>query len=203
MSEVTRDYRRHKIYSGSVDVIAEESFGRAEALLNGIPGGVYKAVGSALTRAASAGKTEAKRAVSQEYTISPSDFLQRTRNINHFVRSGDGSVEVVFGFAGYPIPLMHFQMGIDGGGRLVAHVKRNSTPEALRHAFRQTVSGHYGVYERLGVSRYPIRQLYGPATPQMMYSNENVMDSIENKMAETYEKRIDHEILRVLNGWGV
>ena len=36
-----------------------------------------------------------------------------------------------------------------------------------------------------------------------MYSNENVLDTIEEKMAETYEKRIDHEILRVLNGWGV
>lgn len=203
MSEVTREYMRHKIYSGSVDVIAEESFGRAEALLNGIPGGVYKAVGSALTRAASAGKTEAKRAVAQEYTISPSDFLQRTQNINHFVRGGDGSVEVVFGFAGYPIPLLHFQMSIDSEGRPVAHVKRSNTPEALRHAFRANVGGHRGIYERMGAERFPIQQLYGPATTQMMYANENVLDAIEEKMAETYEKRIDHDILRVLNGWGV
>ena len=36
----------------------------------------------------------------------------------------------------------------------------------------------------------------------MIYSNEEVMDEIEAKMAETYEKRIDHEILRILNGWG-
>ena len=203
MSEVTNEYRKHKIYSGSVDVIAEESFGKVEALLNGIPSGVYKAVGSALTRAASAGKTEAKRAVAQEYTIGSGDFLRYTRNINHFVRGGDGSVEVVFGFAGYPIPLMHFQMSIDGEGRPVAHVKRSNTPEVLRHAFRQRVRGHYGIYERLGAARYPTHELYGPATPQMMYSNENVLDAIEEKMAETYEKRIDHEILRVLNGWGV
>ncbi len=203
MSEVTRGRRRSQIYSGSVDVIAEENFGRAEALLNGIPGGVYKAVGSALARAASAGKTEAKRAVTQEYTIGSGDFLRYTRNINNFVRSGDGSVEVVFGFAGYPIPLMRFQMSVDSEGRAVAHVKRSNTPETLRHAFRQTVNGHYSIYERLGVARYPIRELYGPAATQMMYSNENVMDAIEEKMAETYEKRIDHEIIRVLNGWGV
>ena len=36
----------------------------------------------------------------------------------------------------------------------------------------------------------------------MMYSNEEVTDEIEAKMVETYEKRIDHEILRLLNGWG-
>ena len=29
------------------------------------------------------------------------------------------------------------------------------------------------------------------------------MDKIEEKMAETYEKNIDHEILRILNGWGM
>lgn len=203
MSEVTSKYRRDKIYSGIVDVIAEENFGKAKLLLNGIPGGVYKAVGSALTRAASAGKTEAKRAVSQEYTISSGDFLQYTRNINHFVRGGDGSVEVVFGFAGYPIPLMHFQTRIDSEGRPVAHVKRANTPELLSHAFRQLVRGHYGIYEREGAARYPIHELYGPATTQMMYANEDVLDAIEEKMVETYEKRIDHEILRVLNGWGV
>ncbi|MDE6837191.1 MAG: hypothetical protein K2P33_02210 [Acutalibacter sp.] len=203
MSDVTSGYRRTAIYSGSVDVLAEENFSKAEALLNGIPGGVYKAVGSALTRAASAGKTEAKRAVAQEYTIGSGDFLRYTRNINHFVRGGDGSVEVVFGFAGYPIPLMHFQMSIDGEGRPVAHVKRSNAPEVLRHAFRANAGSHWGIYERVGAERFPIRQLYGPATTQMMYSNENVLDTIEEKMAETYEKRIDHEILRVLNGWGV
>lgn len=146
MSEVTSAYNKTKIYSGSVDILAEDNFGRAEALLNGIPGGVYKAVGSALTRAASAGKTEAKRAVAQEYTIGSGDFL--------------------------------------------------------RHAFRANAGSHWGIYERVGAERFPIRQLYGPATTQMMYSNEEVLDAIEEKMAETFEKRIDHEILRVLNGWG-
>ena len=48
-----------------------------------------------------------------------------------------------------------------------------------------------------------MKELFGPATPQMMYSNEAVTDEMEDKMVETYEKRIDHEILRVLNGWGM
>ena len=90
MSEVTSGFRRTVIYSGRVHALAEENFGKAEALLNGIPSGVYKAVGSGLARAASAGKTEAKRAVAQEYTIVSGDFLRYTKNINHFVRGGDG-----------------------------------------------------------------------------------------------------------------
>ena len=202
MSEVTHEYRQHKIYSGTVDVIAEDSVGKAEAILNGVRHGARRAIGSALARAASAGKTEAKRAVSREYTISSGDFLRYTYNINHTVASRGSVLAVVFGFEGYPIPLMHFQMGVDSEGQPVAHVKRSNAPEALRHAFRQTINGHYGIYERVGADRLPIQQLYGPATTQMMYSNEAVLDSIEEKMAETYEKRIDHEILRILNGWG-
>ena len=46
MSEITDKHTKDKIYSGIVDVIAEETFGKAEALLNGISGGVYKAVGT-------------------------------------------------------------------------------------------------------------------------------------------------------------
>lgn len=199
MSEVSSRYDIHRVFGGVVVDIAEEGVGKAERVLNGIPGGVQKAVGSALARAANAGKTEAKRAVSREYTVSSGDFLRYTRNINHFT----SGMEVVFGFAGYNIPLLHFQMGVDGSGRPVAHVKRSNAPEVLRHAFRQHVGGHYGVYERLGASRYPIQELYGPATTQMMYSNEEVLDAVEDKMVEAYEKRIDHEILRVLNGWGV
>ena len=75
--------------------------------------------------------------------------------------------------------------------------------KALDHAFEAKMGSHYGIYERQGEKRFPVKELFGPATPQMMYSNENVMDSIEEKMASTYEERIEHEITRILNGWGV
>lgn len=35
-----------------------------------------------------------------------------------------------------------------------------------------------------------------------MYSNESVLDQIEEKVAEAFEERVDHEINRLLNGWG-
>ena len=36
----------------------------------------------------------------------------------------------------------------------------------------------------------------------MMYSNEDVLDDMEERMVEVYDQRIDHEIERLLNGWG-
>lgn len=194
---------RHNIYAGLTVDVAESSLGRVTAILAGISGGVYKAVGSALKRAADAGKTGAKKAVTSEYAITQSQFLSNTRNINHFVREADGSISVVFGFGGYVIPLTKFNTRIDTGGRIVTQVKRSNVAETLDHAFEAQMGPHKGVYERIGVDRFPLIELYGPATTQMMYSNENVLDAVEERMADTYEKRIEHEIDRVLAGIGV
>lgn len=202
MSDITSADSGHAMYAGLVVDIAEDSLDKATRLLAGINGGVYKAVGSALTRAAAAGKTAAKQPVTKEYTISQSEFLARTRDINHFVREDSGGLSVVFGFRGNVIPLMKFSTHVNGSGQVVTQVKRSGSAATLDRAFSAQMGGHRGVYERIGPSRFPVKELYGPATPQMMYSNEEVTDEIERKVADTYKKRIDHEILRLLNGWG-
>lgn len=202
MSDITSAASSHAIYGGVIVDVVEDSLDKATRLLAGINGGVYKAVGSALYRAAATGKTAAKQPVTKEYTISQSEFLARTRNINHFVRESSGGISVVFGFRGNVIPLMKFNTRVNGSGQIVTQVKRSGSAETLNRAFSAQMGGHKGIYERVGVKRFPVEELYGPATPQMMYSNEEVTDEIERKVADTYEKRIDHEILRILNGWG-
>lgn len=202
MSDITSAASSHAIYGGVIVDVVEDSLDKATRLLAGINGGVYKAVGSALSRAAATGKTAAKQPITKEYTISQSEFLARTRNINHFVRESSGGISVVFGFRGNVIPLMKFNTRVNGSGQIVTQVKRSGSAETLNRAFSAQMGGHKGIYERIGASRFPVEELYGPATPQMMYSNEEVTDGIERKVADTYEKRIDHEILRILNGWG-
>lgn len=202
MSDITSADSSHAIYGGVIVDVVEDSLDKATRLLAGINGGVYKAVGSVLSRAAATGKTAAKQPVTKEYTISQSEFLARTRNINHFVRESSGGISVVFGFRGNVIPLMKFNTRVNGSGQIVTQVKRSGSAETLNRAFSAQMGGHKGIYERVGVKRFPVEELYGPATPQMMYSNEEVTDEIERKVADTYEKRIDHEILRILNGWG-
>lgn len=200
MSDVTTDTMMHSVAAGITVDIAEEGFDRVSALLAGIPGGANRAVGSALARAAAAGKTVTKRAVTQEYAISSSEFSNRINNIQ---RGSNGEVSINFGYRGSVIPLRVFDTKVDRSGRVVTRVKKSGARQALDHAFEAKMGSHYGIYERQGEKRFPVKELFGPATPQMMYSNENVMDSIEEKMASTYEERIEHEITRILNGWGV
>ncbi len=202
MSEITSNHSmRHGVEMGVFVDVVEDSLSRVQKLLAGISGGWQQAVGSAISRAASAGKTEAKSAVSGEYAISQSTFLQNTRNINHFQRDAEG-ISVVFGFAGYVLPLLKFNTSVNSRGVVSTQVKRQSAKETLDHAFRAQMGHHTGIYERYGPDRFPVRELFGPATPQMLYSNEDVLDRMEEKMVDAYEKRIDHEILRLLNGWG-
>lgn len=201
MSNVTDKDVRHSIYAGLVVDEAEDALRRAQLLLAGIKGGAKRAVGSALTRAADAGKTAAKTAVAKEYTISQHQFLNYTKNINHYRTEADGSISIVLGYAGHTIPLLNFKTKVGSNGQLITQVKRNNTAEALNSAFSAQMGGHRGIYERIGPSRFPVKELFGPATPQMMYSNEEVLDSVEGKMLETFNKRIDHEILAIMNGW--
>lgn len=181
-----------------VDVAYEKTW---EALDSGMyAGDVLLAVGSALARAGHAGRTVAKRALTKEYNVSGSTFLNYTKNINHF----DGDYGAIFGFQGHVIPLIRFSY-VTGLDRVTVNVRNDTGPQVLEHAFVQRMgsTGHLGIYERVGPERLPIRELYGPATPQMMYSNQNVIDAVDQAVKETFEKRIDHELERVMNGWGV
>lgn len=187
--------------AGVVVDVSAGSLERATNLLAGISGGAYKAVGSALKRAADSGKTVAKRAVTKEYTISQSEFLARTRNINHFVRQSSGEITVSFGYAGCMIPLTKFNTRINSSGQVVTQVKRSSAVEVLEHSFQARMGEHRGIYERISVSRFPVEERYGPVTTQMMYSNDEIIDEISAKASETFDKRIDQDILALLNGW--
>lgn len=193
---------KHTIYGGVFVDIVEDSLSRVQKILTDVKGGWQRSVGSAIKRAADAGKTVSKKAVTDEYTISQSTYLHETRNINHFQKDAGGNISVVFGYAGYVLSLLKFNTTVGKDGRVSTQVMRSSAKEQLDHAFKAQMGGHTGIYERIGPSRFPVRELYGPATPQMMYSNERVMDEIEEKMVEAYESRIEHEILRVMNGWG-
>lgn len=182
--------------------VVQNSLERAERLLAAINGGVYRAMGSAAARALAAGKTAAKAAVAQEYAISQGEFLKHTTNTNHhYGRASNGDMVWQIGYAGYVIPLLKFKTIPRTDGRLQTQVKRANAAEVLRHAFRAKIFGHEGVFERQGDSRFPVQELYGPAGPQMMSANENVLDKVDARVAEVFEQRLEHEINAILQGW--
>lgn len=90
-------------------------------------------------------------------------------------------------------------------------VLKASSLKESRHSFIQRMSnGHVGVFRRKLVStgikntisnksKYSaIKELHGPSVPQMV-SNDEVINNIYEQAEITYNKRIEHEINRLLS----
>lgn len=205
MSEIY-SMSRQSIKSGIsvflVDDVGDGSIDRAMKLLAGIPHGADKAIGSAIKRAATSGEAYAAKVIRKEYYIGAGDFKSYTKSKRKII-SGNGATTVDIEFKGHHIPLMKFSTKIGSDGRVTAHVKKSSSGGILDHVFVQGVGthGHVGIFERTTNKRLPIEEKLGPSTPQMMSYNDDVSQEIGDKVRETFEQRIDHEILAVMNGW--
>ena len=184
------------------DEVGNIKLDRVTKLLAGIPDGVYRAVGSAIKRAAGHGLTVGMRIVSDEYAITQGELKSRTRNINTIEKTGPGSYEVTFGYRGNVIPLIRFDTRINKEGRVSARVLRTNARTAIENAFIVSINNHTGVFEREGPSRLPIKEIFGPSAVQAFYAREETVDKMDEEIRNTYEARIEHEITRVLNGWG-
>lgn len=180
----------------------EYNLDRVSKLLAGIPDGVYRAVGSAMKRAAQHGLTVGMKIAADEYAIGQNELKSRTRRINTVVKDSGRTFEVTFGYRGNLIPLIHFDTKIDKSGRVATRVLKSNTRQLLDRAFVAHVGAHTGVFERETEARHPIRELYGPSAVQAFNAHEETVDKMDEEIQKAYNGRIEHEITRVLNGWG-
>ena len=197
--------------------VSEQTIDRMHVLLAGIEDVDKKVLKPALTRGLMVGKTAAKREVRQTYHISASDFDKRGRLQYNAVEEEGEEVIGSLQFSGGVIPLMKFKV-------TPKQPKRNKTPsaavlkasslvafESKKNVFvAQMQSGHIGIFERQsnkhsssrGTGRtkhtQTLRELLSPAVPQMV-GNQEVMNTIEDRVNEVINQRIDHEIERLLN----
>lgn len=184
-----------------VSEVGAESLSRVNKILAGIPGGIWKASYAALKRAGNTAKTRAGQFASAEYAIKKGDFMKNVHHKSHITSEAGGIVSMRVSYAGNVIPLLSFNTRYSRNGLLQTQVKRGGASTVLEHAFAAKVFGPIGAFERVGERRFPVEQKYGPSTAHMM-SSENVVEKMDDTVRETFERRLEHEITRVLNGWG-
>lgn len=79
-----------------------------------------------------------------------------------------------------------------------AKVLKKSVLKPITGAFvAQMKSGHTGIFQRNNKKRLPINELVGPAVPQMI-GNEAVIKKIEQEAQNTINKRLQHELKRMI-----
>lgn len=184
-----------------IDQVGATSLDRVNKILAGVPGGSMKAVYAALKRAGDTAKTKAGQFAAAEYTVTKGDFMKNVKMKSHITGGSGGTASMNISYAGSVLPLLTFNTRFSRKGLVQTQVKRSGAAAVLQHAFAASIFGPIAIFERLGAPRFPVEQKFGPSTGHMM-QNEEVIKQMEETIRETYEKRIEHEITRVLNGWG-
>lgn len=209
----------------SINEVAGKNMDRVSKLLSGLSG-ADKILKSAIPRAASTLRTESAKAVKEKYAISTSN-IRTNQNVNIQYSIGSG-VSCTVTFAGTKIPLFRYDGSspksptvnqntvakaiVNGWWRKVypgiaasGHQLKATSPVKFENAFvARMASGHTGIFERTGGATASgsdeIKELMGSSVPQMLGSKE-VSEQLAKKAAEKLEERVEHEMLRILNGW--
>lgn len=209
-----------------IETEGRQALDRATRLLAGIEGGIGQAVRSAMPRAVSHLRTGGAKAIRQQYAISAANLKgTETAHVRYSYQNG---VQAVVTFGGHKIPLYRYdgaspaQPAFDTGSwvsALVAgkwrkvhpglsasgHQLKTTSPRQFQDAFvARMSSGHVGIFRRTGGSTATggdaIEELMGSSVPQML-GNSQVAEELAQESVEKFEERLDHEVLRLLNGW--
>jgi hypothetical protein len=163
---------------------------------------INKAINRAAKRAADTAKAESVRQLSSEYTLPASEIRGTitTRNV------GGGKVGAVMNISSGPFALPKFK-GVTpkevmppAKGPVQAQIKKGGGATLKQAFIAKMKSGHVGVFERQGEKPFPIDQKFGPSVTGMFKANESVNDAVMKLAGETFDKRVQHELERLLNG---
>lgn len=203
---------------------------RAQVLLAGVPNGLRRAIHSALPRAASHLRKESSKEIRKKYSVTDRSLREHQTVSERFVFT-DTKVEAGVTFKGTKLALIDFQGSGPNTGSIWNTAKKNPVlhhgrwsmlwpgVQAKGHQFKGTAGkrfdkafvgkvgkgGHIGIFEQTGTvtseNSDAIRQLMGDAPPQML-DNEEVREELLTSAATVFSDRLDHEVDRILNGWG-
>lgn len=211
---------------------SESGLARAEKLLAGITGGYQSAVRSAMRRTVAFVNTESAKRIQEHYAISRADLKASGRVVVQYQTSNGLTAHVIFNghkiplykFQGsgpkgavydtgrrVPVPLrgeaaVRWILAHPGFGAR-GHILKSTGPVKFDNAFVAKVGSgdHVGIFERTGGTASSgsdaIREIMGLSNAQMI-GNEEVIENLSEDAARKFDERMDHEIARILGGFG-
>ena len=210
------------IITGLSVEIDKEQISRVNTILQSTPQKALVVYKRAIQRGVSAGRVQANKEIKTRYDISNaslnnSDGHSYSTYSEKVIEDGGGVVGYI-NFAGAKIPLYRFHpipsarlyttryVNQISGWRVTTDVSAADVRGQMlrrRTAFIATMpSGHTGIWERTGKitsgGKEGIREFWGFSVRDML-DYEPARESVQNRMAEIVEKRIEHELLRALD----
>ena len=159
---------------------------------------IDKAINRAARRAGESGKTETKKQMASEYTL-PSGDIGKTIEVKPLSEGMEmrifSSVQDIMEFKGVKPKTP------SGNGRVVVEVKKGNTFDVERGfvGYLQKGQQRIGLYQRDAARSNVLRRYHGPTTVGMFKANETVHNAAVEKIMETLDKRMIHELERILD----
>lgn len=180
--------------------LSMEQIEKIQKKLQDIPEKIPIVTARAINRAAEAARTEGSRFIRETYHVKHASVLRKIKIKKAYPADLIADIRVT----GRPLSVINFKVTKNKplpirGKYAVVRVKRGSGGPIKGSFVLTTRSGYTNVFTRRTKARYPLRSIHGPSVPQMM-GNEDGIKRMEEKALEILEKRLDHEIERVLGG---
>ena len=173
----------------------DESLKRAARALTHVRGGFEKAVSLSLNRTLEGLRTDAARETKERYYLNSSEI----KNSMSLKKSSPGDLNAVLKSRGKRKSLADYQLTPKApkpGARpqLRGAVKKAGGLKSLGNAFLIRRSGKYRPYYR---DNGKLHAFISPAVPQAV-ANDETVEKLNQSAGERFEKRINHEVLRLL-----
>lgn len=174
----------------------ERSIRQAQDMLSEIPKGAEAAAAQAFNRALATGRAAATREVTKRYTVKAKDvrptFSMKKASKNNL------DAELISKGGALPLRAFEHRPTTDTTGRKRKPIRvtiksGNNFSLVTSFVWRQNIFG------RVGSARLPIAKKVGPSVPSML-GNDNIVEEVQGIMAETAEKRLEHELNRLTEG---
>jgi len=207
-----------------IDIVSSEAFERVKLILHDIPGGAEKALYGVISRATTTIRKVSLDGITSIYDIKAKDVRDRKNTtINTKTQRVDGGVVGHIHYSGNLIPLYRFgvkpreprrkshRVPINIGGNWVmarpsvevrARQRKDRPFARMPNTFVATMrSGHTGIFQRPSRNTSAIGERMGASTAHMA-GTADVMKKSDVAAQEAVVNRTEHEISRILNGWG-
>ncbi len=182
--------------------ITLEQVERIEKLVGNIKRGPSRVLYNAINRGLSRIRAISAKEASQRFTVSASQIKSNSKASIKNASPNANTVGMIT-ISGKMIPIYKFQVTGKGGrgGKVKVQVKKGGGG-TLQHAFVANLGHGSNVLERTSAQRNSSETIFGPSAAHMIGHNE-IAPHIEQEAQEVVNKRIEHEIERLLNGINV
>lgn len=159
-----------------------------ERMLKHFDRGAHKVITRALNKTIKPVEVLAVRAMAKDLRITQKNVRQAVK----LHRATWSNRRAVIHVTGRRLPIM--DIGARQTRRGVTYKGRGGGRKLIPGSFITTMlSGHQGVFKRMGKSRLPILELHGASIPHV-FIQTHLQNALDRKAAEGWDKNIKHEL---------